>query len=75
MPVRTGFGRRPDTRDDHAGVRIAPTRPERVTPGPKPAPNPLTMPIAIPVERPIASSNLRPAPLFERELVPHDDEE
>jgi hypothetical protein len=33
------------------------------------------MPIAIPVERPIASSNLRPAPLFERELVPHDDEE
>jgi hypothetical protein len=74
-PVRLGVTARRAPRDESAGIRIAPTAPERITHAPKPQSAPLKMPFAVPLERPIAPLELRPAPLFEREMFLHDDEE
>jgi histone H1/5 len=74
-PGRTAAEPRRTTRDEHAGVTIAAIAPERVARAPRPEPAPLRMPYAVPVERPIAPLELRPRPLFAREVSPHDDEE
>ena len=73
-PARTAVAPRP-VRDEHAGITIAAVAPERIARAPRPEPAPLRMPYAVPVERPIAPLELRPRPLFAREVSPHDDEE